>query len=74
MNKWTSSAGGQYHYLGDWESVKTFRVSIQSFASGPAILKMWFPGCGFSPHEKHCASLDEAKQQGEKWIADNTQN
>jgi hypothetical protein len=45
------------------------RCSVQN--NGPwAELHMWFEGCGFSPKTSHHDTVREAREAGEKWLAD----
>jgi hypothetical protein len=46
---------------------KKSRVSVCDYGTF-AEVHLWFPGCGFSPINRHHDSAELARADGEKWI------
>ena len=63
--KWSKEYCGVSH-LGDLSDGR--RATICRMGQGVNLVKLWFRGCGFSPHEVTCKSLESAKALAENWI------
>lgn len=62
---WTAPFHGVQHLK---NTGKASRVSVADYSSF-ALLKCWFPGCGFNPIETKHNDAAAARQAGEQWIA-----
>jgi hypothetical protein len=62
---WTKKYHGVTHTE---HNLKTYRCSINVSDHGDSILKLWRPGCGFTPEQMVFGTIGAAKAYAEKWL------
>lgn len=67
---WSKPYCGVQHLGQPGHSYGLYWVTIEDWESF-AILKKWFPGCGFNAEEQTFNSLEETIKEGEKYIRKN---
>lgn len=66
--QWTEPFHGVTHApANNPYSLKTHWVTVEEFDTFSR-LSMHYPGCGFSPHQQHFNSAEEAKLAGERYL------
>lgn len=63
---WTESFYGVLH-LGQFSAESSWWATINDYGSFVELL-LWFPKCGFSPHQSDHATVAEAKRKGARWV------
>jgi hypothetical protein len=63
MSTWTTPYYGVQHF-----GTGEYRVSVCDYENF-AYLKMWYPGCQFSPLQKRFDTAADARRAGESWLA-----
>lgn len=63
---WTAPHFGVQHLE---SASKRYRATVSAYPGGLALVSLWVPGCGFSPEKHEFNSAAEARDFGERWIA-----
>ncbi len=65
MSEWTKPYYGVQHLNADGKKSRASVTDYGTFAES----HFWYPGCAFSPIEKHHDNAEQARAAAEAWLA-----